>query len=290
VAYRRHHDNRGLITTANEGLDWAAEHGNYTVLISADDRLVPGCLERATRVMETHPRVGMVYGWALYAHAGSPLPRRYGRWVHTKIWPGADWVRLRCQTGFNCISSPEVVVRTSVQRAAGHYDPVCTHSSDLNMWLRIAARSDIAHLRGVAQAIYRVHADSMSRSDPSVVLSLRERRIAFHAALSHSGAVLHDAPALQRMAERALARQALWRASRSIDRNLTDAPDTVDDLTGFALETCAEARRLREWRGFTIRRWLGPGRSRWFPPFVITGVGHRIKGNVAQIQLRTVGR
>lgn len=289
VEYRRHPDNRGLIATANEGLDWAQEHGDYTVLISADDQLVPGCLQRATSIMEASPNVGMVYGWALYAHVGRPLPRRYGHWIGTKVWSGSDWIRLRCRTGFNCISSPEVVVRTSVQTAAGSYDAGCTHSSDLNMWLRIAAISDIAHVRGVAQAIYRVHSDSMSRRDPSVVLSLRERRIAFHSAIAHAAEALDDGAGMRRMADRALARQALWRASRTIDRELTNAPDSVEDLVSFALETYAEARGLREWRGFTVRRWLGPGRSRWFLPFLATGAAHRLRGHIAQLQLRTVG-
>lgn len=289
VAYRRHETNQGLIATANEGLDWAAEHGDYTVLISADDQLVPGCLKRATTVMEASPHVGMVYGWALYAHPGQPLPARYGHWISTKTWSGADWIRLRCRSGFNCISSPEVVVRTTVQTAAGRYDSACTHSSDLNMWLRIAAIADVAHIRGVAQAIYRVHSDSMSRSDPSVVLSLRERRIAFHSAFAGVAGTLEDGPVLQHMSDRALARQALWRASRTIDRNLIDAPDTVDDLVGFALEAYPGARRLPEWHGFTIRRRLGAGRSRWFLPFVATGIAHRLHGHIAQIKLRTLG-
>ncbi len=290
VEYRRHEVNQGLIATANEGLDWAAGRGDYTVLLSADDQLVPGCLERATRVMEANADVGMVYGWALYAHSGRPLPRRHGRWLSTKTWAGSEWIRLRCQTGFNCISSAEVVVRTSVQTAAGHYDPACTHASDLNMWLRIAAISDIAHLRGVAQAIYRVHSDSMSRSDPSVVLSLRERRVAFHRALARVAPALRDAPRLRRMADRALARQALWRASRTIDRELTTSPDTLEDLVGFAVETYPQSRRLREWHGLTVRRMLGSGRSRWFPPFVVTGVAHRLHGHVAQLKLRALGK
>jgi hypothetical protein len=290
VHYRRHEVNRGLILTANEGLDWAAEHGDYTVLISADDLLTPGCLQRATRVMEANPNVGMVYGWALYAHNGRPMPRRYGRWLHTKIWAGSDWIRMRCETGFNCISSPEVVVRTSIHSAAGRYDPACTHSSDLNMWLRIAAISDIAHIRGVAQAIYRVHSDSMLRSDPSVVLSLRERRTAFRGALAGVAPFIRDAAALQRTADRALARQALWRASRTLDRRLTTGPDTVEDLVSFAVETYPESGRLREWRGFAVRRRLGPGRSRWFLPFLTTGVAHRIQGELAQLRLRTLGK
>lgn len=289
IEYRRNQRNRGLIGTANEGLDWAQQHGDYTVLLSADDQLAPGSLQRATTVMERSPNVGMVYGWALYAHSGRPLPSRYGRWLGTKTWSGADWIRRRCTTGHNCISSPEVVVRTFVQTAAGRYDPACTHSSDLNMWLRVAAVADVAHIRGVAQAVYRIHSDSMLRSDPSVLLSLRERKLAFDSFFAHAGEELADADELQRMAGRALARQALWRASRSIDRDLVDAVDPVDDLVEFALDVCPEAHRLREWHGLRVRRRLGPGRSRWFVPFVATGAAHRAHGYLAQARLRTEG-
>ena len=129
----------------------------------------------------------------------------------------------------------------------------------------------------------------MSRSDPSVVLSLRERRIAFHSAFARVADTLEDGPVLQRMSDRALARQALWRASRTIDRDLTDAPDSVDDLARFALDAYPDARRLREWRGLTIRRRLGAGRSRWFLPFVATGIAHRVHGHIAEIKLRALG-
>lgn len=289
VEYRRHASNRGLIATANEGLDWAAQTGQYTVLLSADDQLVPGCLQRATSVMADHPNVGMVYGWALYARPGRPLPRRHGRWLATRVWAGDRWIRMRCASGYNCISSPEVVVRTAAQTRAGRYDPACTHSSDLNMWLRIAAVSDVAHVRGVAQAIYRVHPDSMSRSDPSVLLSLRERRIAFRSFFAHAGAGLAHEHDLRAAADRALARQALWRASRTVDRDLHDPTDTVEDLVGFALETCPRARTLREWRGLRLRRAIGAGRSRWFLPFLLTGAAHRLRGHLGWARLRALG-
>ena len=121
----------------------------------------------------------MVYGHAPYWHVGGPPPVLKGRWKGTQVWSGADWLRLRCRSGHNCISSPEVVVRTSVQRAVGGYDPVCTHSSDLNMWMRIAAVSDVARVRGIAQAIYRVNPKGMLRSAHSPIVDLLERRKAF---------------------------------------------------------------------------------------------------------------
>src|SRR6185437_1125380 len=185
----------GLIGTANKGLEWA--DGDYVVLISADDVLVPGALARATTVMEANPMVGMVYGHAPYWHVGSPPPVLKGRWKGTQVWRGADWLRLRCRSGHNCISSPEVVVRTSVQRAVGGYDPSCRHTSDLNMWLRIASVADIAFIRGSSQAIYRVHGDSMWRSHDSPMVDLHERRAAFDAFFTECSSRLENPGSLR---------------------------------------------------------------------------------------------
>lgn len=289
VEYRRHAHNRGLIATANEGLDWAA--GDYVVLLSADDQLTPGALRRATTVMAERPSVGMVYGRTAYAYAGRPLPQPSIRWLSTRVWCGADWIRLRCLSGYNCISSPEVVVRASVQRAVGGYDPACFHTSDLNMWLRIAALSDIAYV-GAPQAIYRIHADSMLRSDSSPMVDLRNRSAAFRSFFAGDSArELPDVASLQAMSARALARQALWQASRAIDRGEVDAAGTtlIDELVEFALDVCPDARRLREWRGYCLRCRLGPGHSRWFLPFVATGAAHRAHSQLCQLRLKARG-
>lgn len=290
VRSRRHSENQGLIATANEGLQWAADH-DYIVLISADDLLVPGALRRATSVMDANPNVGMVYGRAPYAYAGRPLPTPGGRWRTTQIWSGSDWIRLCCRSGHNCISSPEVVVRSSIQRAIGGYDPACYHTSDLNMWLRIAAVSDIGYVRGVAQAIYRINAQGMLRSDSGDMVDLRSRQAAFDSFFATCSHRLDDAAALQTMVGRALARQALWRASRAFDRNLVEGPQAlpVAELIAFAHEVCPDARRLREWRGLQVRRSIGAGRSRLFFPFIATGAAHRVRGHFNQLRWRTRG-
>lgn len=290
VTYRRTRRNQGLIATANEGLEWAVDH-DYLLLLSADDLLVPGALGRATAIMEERPGVGMVYGRPLYAYPDRPLPVPAGRWRTTDVWAGEDWIRIRCRTAQNCISSPEAVVRSSVARAVGSYDPVCHHASDLNMWLRIAAVSDIAYVRGTPQAIYRIHPGSMLRSQNGPMEDLAERRKAFDRFFATCADRLDDAAGLQGMAGRALARQALWRASRAIDRGLVDGPDRlpVEELVGFARDVHPAAERLREWHGFQVRRRIGPGRSGWFPPFVATGAAHRVRGHVGRMRWKARG-
>jgi hypothetical protein len=289
VEYRRHERNQGLVATANEGLRWA--RGRYVVLLSADDLLVPGSLGRAASVLEAHPGVGMVYGRPLLARAGRPLPEPVGRWRGTDVWAGGAWIRRRCRTAHNCISSPEVVVRTTVQRAVGGYDGACFHTSDLNMWLRIAAVSDIAYVRGVPQAIYRIHPGSMLRSQDGPMVDLRERRAAFESFFATCAPLLDDPAGLRLMAGRALARQALWRASRAVDRGLVDGPAAmpVDELIAFALDVYPAARRLREWHGLRVRRWIGAGRSGWFVPFLATGAAHRVRFHAGRRRWRARG-
>lgn len=285
VEFRRHERNAGLIATANEGLEWA--RGDYVVLLSADDLLVPGALARATSVMRQRPEVGFVYGRAQLAPEGRAIVPARGRWRATKVWSGADWIRLRCRSGYNCISSPEVVVRGSIQRAVGGYDPACRHTSDLNMWLRIAAVADVAYVHGVPQAVYRVHEDGMLRSAMSPTLDLAERRAAFERFFATSASDLREPGRLQALATRALARQALWQASRWVDRGVSGG--IVDELTAFALDVHPDARRLREWRGLRLRQRIGAGRSLGFAPFLLTGAAHRAHSQMAQLRWRLRG-
>ncbi len=285
IEFRPHRENLGLIATANEGLEWA--RGDFVVLLSADDLLMPGALCRAATVMERYPNVGLVYGRAIRSSEARPIARVAGRWRATKVWSGAEWIRLRCRSGHNCIASPEAVVRNSVQQAVGGYDPACRHTSDLNMWLRIAAVADIAHIRGTPQAIYRVHAGSMWRSQEGPIDDLRERRAAFDSFFAACASKLERPERLRSLAARTLARQALWKASRAVDRGVGDGLD--EELSDFALDVYPDARRLREWRGLELRRWIGAGRSLGFPPFILTGLSHRLRNHAGWMRLRFKG-
>lgn len=253
----RHEHNRGHIATYNEGLlDWA--DGDYVVLLSADDLLAPGALARAAQVMDADPRVGMVYGWAPYFLSNDELPRVRLRRKGVTRWSGEEWIEGRCRAGYNVISSPEVVVRQDVQHRAGGYDPSLPHAGDLEMWLRIAANSDIAYVRGDPQAYYRVHAGSMQRTQFSQHLDdLRQRREVYDYAFSNALAHVSRATELHRLAKRALASEALWRACRAYDRDSLDSID-VESLVEFARSTFDDVESLPEHRALRRRQLLGP--------------------------------
>lgn len=158
VRLLRNETNQGAVLTFNRGLSQA--DSDYVVLISADDLLAPGALQRATALMEALPRTGLVYGHA-QKFATRPVAHR-GLPVTWTTWRGEEWISTQLHRAWNSISSPEAVVRTGIQHAAGYYDPGLRHTHDVEMWLRIAALADVGHINGVDQAYYRRQPDSHS--------------------------------------------------------------------------------------------------------------------------------
>ncbi len=186
-----HETNKGHLATYNEGLlDWA--DCDYSVLMSADDRLTPGSLRRAGDLLDAHPEVAFVYGRALWFWQDGTMPSPRTRLRGSTVWPGLWWLERRVRQGENCITTPEVVVRTSVQKRAGGYDMRLPHSGDQELWMRLAAHGDVGFLHGVDQAFYRVHGQNM-RTNFTDVLDLRQKRLAFEVTLDLYGDRLPDA-------------------------------------------------------------------------------------------------
>jgi glycosyltransferase involved in cell wall biosynthesis len=274
-----HETNKRHIATYNEGLlDWA--DGDYCVLLSADDRLTPGALVRATALLDANPAVGFVYGHPLTFQDGSPLPPARGADWQVGQWavrPGLWWLRRRFHAAEGCITSPEVVMRTSIQQRIGGYDPALPHSGDIEMWMRAAAISDVGHIRGADQAYYRRHDANMSTVDFGGQLDdLRQRRAAFESVLVKCGYALPDGDADAWAAEmrRRLARQALRRAVRAYDKGLTQSVP-VDELVAYAAECWPEYRRLPEFAGLRVRRAVGVRTMPYLRPLVVSAAVNR---------------
>jgi glycosyltransferase involved in cell wall biosynthesis len=277
VEFRRHAANKGHIATYNEGLiDWSTSE--YCVLISADDMLAPGSLSRAVRIMDADRNIGMVYGRTVHFREKAELSKiSVSKFSFTRF-SGAEWLEGRCRAGHNVITSPEVVVRGSVQRAVGGYRPELPHAGDLEMWLRIAAVSDIAYVKRTPQAFYRLHPASMTKDRNSFV-DINQRKAAFDAFLQYHQHIagvdrLHD------LACRALARDALWQACRSYDRNQVEEA-RAEQLVEFAMTTYPRATSLPEYGALLRRRRLGPticNRTQVFAaPALIRRVGRILK-------------
>lgn len=264
-----HATNKRNIATYNEGLlEWA--DGDYCVLMSADDRLTPGALRRARDLLDANPSVGFVYGHSLWVTHGSPLPVARTRVRGWSVWSGSWWLERRFRDAENPITSPEVVVRTSLQKRVGGYDARLPHAADMEMWMRLAANADVGFLRGVDQAYYRLHEQNMRKAFDAL-MDLRERRLVFEAVLEHYHERLPEAGRLSDLARRALSREALWAAGRTYHRASREQT-TVDELLAFAVDCWPQIARLPLYRTLELHESIGPRPMLFLQPFIEAAV------------------
>ncbi len=266
-----HDTNRGNIATFNEGLlDWAA--GDYTLLMSADDRATPGALARARDLMDAHPGVGFAYGRALYVRDGAPLPAARTRVRGWAVWSGQQWLLERFRQAENPITSPEIIVRTSLQQRVGGYDPGLPRAADMEMYMRLAAHGDVGFVKGVDQAFYRLHDENMHTAVTSL-MDLVQRRSVFELVLERYGDAIEDPEQASTLVHRQLAREALWAAGRVHDlgrlrrtelgRRLLgggshETGEDVGPLLDFAQDCWPGITRVALYRTVAARSRLGP--------------------------------
>jgi glycosyltransferase involved in cell wall biosynthesis len=270
-----HGTNQGHIATYNEGLlEWC--DADYSVLMSADDLLTPGALRRATDLLDAHPHVGFVYGRAVWFWEGKPIPAARTRVRGWSVWSGQWWLERRLRQTENCITAPEVVVRTSVQQRVGGYDPRLPHSGDQEMWMRLAADADVGFVRGVDQAYYRVHSVNM-RSSYDPLGDMLQKRLAFDVALDRCRAKLADERGLADRVHRNLSRQALRIVVDAYDRGIT-SEIPVDELVAFARDCWPHADSFAIYRAIHLRRLVGAGTAARLRPVNVSPYARKVPG------------
>ncbi len=261
--------NGGPVEAFNAGLEAAG--GEYVVRLDADDLLTPGSLARATAVAERFPGVGLVYGHPV--HFAGAVPERFrGHARSWTVWKGEDWVAERCRLGFNCITSPEVVMRAAVLRRVGGMRPLA-HTHDLELWMRIARDSLVAWVGGADQAWHRVHAASLSATKVDVMTDLDERAAAFRTLFADP----EDArgQGLLRLALDSLANEALTRATQAYAAGRGGTEET-ELLVEYARSLRADLDALPQEPVMRFAERIGPFRARFSPYLIAKAVGHRI--------------
>jgi glycosyltransferase involved in cell wall biosynthesis len=250
-----HATNKGNIATFNEGLlEWA--DGDYCALVSADDQLTPGALRRARDLLDAHPNVGFVYGHALWVTSGAQLPPARVRVRGWSVWPGRWWLERLFRQGENPITSPEVVMRTSLLKRVGGFDPRLPHAADMELFMRLAANADVGFIRGVDQAYYRLHQENM-RKGYDWLMDLRERRSVYQTVLDRYGETWADSQDLSDAVRRRLAMEALWDAGRTYARGGA-RQEKVAELKAFAADCWPEVRKKPLYRALQSGGRIGP--------------------------------
>lgn len=229
VVFIRHRENKGHIHTYNEGIEWA--EGELFSILSADDLLAPGALKRAARFMMRDPRLGMMYGRALYfdGDASDEAISTINASDQSKEDNEDDICILDAETFYqmnidaNIVQACSVVTRTSLQKQLGGYCPELPHAGDYEMWLRFAAHALVGYVPRF-QVASRMHPRNMSKSY-DLANDIRQRLCALDVLSKTCADLLPDSySALRtRLAKQAL--HATWRSNAA--GNLSEARSLI---------------------------------------------------------------
>jgi glycosyltransferase involved in cell wall biosynthesis len=257
VSVVRNAVNLGLIGSANRGMiDWA--EAPYSLLLSADDALTPGALARATAVLESHPEAGFVFGPVLVFGADPPPPAAASERFEHRIVAGPTLIEHLCHH-CNDVPTPTAVVRTALQKRVGGYNPATPHTSDMEMWLRLAAHADVGVIHAT-QGYYRVHGSNMSGEFIAQPTRDAQQRItaAEQAALA-AGDRVAEFPRVLRTMRRIEARRAYWRAGLAFEVGERALGDVY---LRFAATTDPSPLSAPGFWSASVKRALGPGALR----------------------------
>jgi glycosyltransferase involved in cell wall biosynthesis len=149
-------ENRGIIPSRNELL--AASKGEYIAVMDADDIALPNRFNLQVQYLRSHQEVLGVGG-------NYHVIDSKGRFLTTFSLPETnDEIQKMMLVGHTAILHPTSMFRSNAIKAIGGYDPDYHLVEDLDLWLRLGEKGQIANLN-VPVLKYRLHGNSISEQN-----------------------------------------------------------------------------------------------------------------------------
>jgi len=149
-------ENRGIIPSRNELL--AASQGEYVAVMDADDIALPNRFNLQVQYLRSHPEVLGVGG-------NYHVIDSKGRFLTTFTLPETnDEIQKMMLVGHTAILHPTSMFRSNSIKEIGGYDPEYHLVEDLDLWLRLGEKGQIANLN-VSVLKYRLHGNSISEQN-----------------------------------------------------------------------------------------------------------------------------
>jgi glycosyltransferase involved in cell wall biosynthesis len=137
---------KGQTDAINKG--FARANGQILAWINSDDTYEPGAVSTAVEYLQAHPDVGMVYADCNFINEQGNVIGKFGA-------AQTDYRRLR--QGYVHIPQQTMFFRAGLWHAVGPLDPSFYFAMDYDLWVRIAARTEIKYFPGQNWANFRIH-------------------------------------------------------------------------------------------------------------------------------------
>jgi glycosyltransferase involved in cell wall biosynthesis len=142
---------QGQTDAINKG--FARANGQFLAWLNSDDTYQPHAVAQAVQYLDKHPQVGLVYGDAYYIDAQGNT---------TGVFPAAQTDYKRLRRGYVHIPQQSAFWRADLWKQVGPLDPSFQFAMDYDLWVRLAAVSEIKYLAGRFWANFRLHGGAKS--------------------------------------------------------------------------------------------------------------------------------
>lgn len=161
-----YHDNMGEAATINRG--WPMATGDYVAIVSSDDPMLPGWLEKGIEFMEGHPEIIVGYpDWQMIDEHSRPI-----REIRVLEYDFAHMVAWS-----HCMPGPGAFIRRgAIKDIKALRDPSYRLVSDLESWLRLGLRGPFGRIPHTL-ATWRLHSQSVGISVKSYSRALEHVRV-----------------------------------------------------------------------------------------------------------------
>jgi glycosyltransferase involved in cell wall biosynthesis len=151
-----YHENRGEAASTNRG--WQEAIGDYFAVVSSDDPMLPGWLERCVKELDENPElVGVYPDWTVIDEAGDQIGA-----MQTYEYTFASMV-----SWLWTIPGPGTIIRRSALRDITDLrNPSYRYASDLESWLRVGLKGEFRRIPEYL-ASWRHHGTSITVADRS---------------------------------------------------------------------------------------------------------------------------
>ena len=126
---------RGQTDAINKG--FAHAKGDFFAWMNSDDTYEPSAILSAVKFLQQHPEVGLVYGDANYINEDGRVIGRF---------PAAQTDLVRLRRGYVHIPQQAAFFRADLWRAVEPLDPSFYFAMDYDLWVRLAARSQVKYI------------------------------------------------------------------------------------------------------------------------------------------------
>ena len=161
IFFYQNEENVGMAGNWNECLKRAT--GDYIHFLCADDYILPDCIGKKTKVLDSNPKVIMVSSATDIVNENDKLVMRRIRQRHNVILDGYKLAKKSLHRG-NLFGEPSnIMFRKSALEKSGVFSLNSYYTTDWELWVKLAVLGKVAYLKEPL-TVYRISTSNTTSS------------------------------------------------------------------------------------------------------------------------------